>query len=150
MEDYTLQEALQNVVGYLKNPIMARKEPELHKSAVIIDDYLKSLEAEKSGPKTYRSIYVKVSLKGFYTIVDVPTENYSSTEEAFSKAENDVRQLIDSGKIVLKYQGQEIPKEMIDYVYVDGNDLYDADFSDNPNLNRLSNGIYYEDLKTYY
>lgn len=40
MESYTYREALENVVGYLFNPIMMRKNPDLYESARIIKEHL--------------------------------------------------------------------------------------------------------------
>lgn len=40
METYTYREALENVVGYLFNPIMKRQNPDLYESARIIKEHL--------------------------------------------------------------------------------------------------------------
>lgn len=40
MESYTYREALENVVGYLFNPIMKRQNPDLYESARIIKEHL--------------------------------------------------------------------------------------------------------------
>ena len=40
METYKHREALENVVGYLFNPIMKRQNPDLYESARIIKEHL--------------------------------------------------------------------------------------------------------------
>lgn len=58
-KEYTYKEALENVIGYLCNPIMQRKNPELYKSGMIIKDHLYNNYPSEKDLDKYALEYVK-------------------------------------------------------------------------------------------